>query len=79
MPVRHLDPEKFRERGNADSNADWWGNNAAFACPICSKVFVTSSFPEKYKKEGRQCPACGQSRAFVTGDTYGGEARIEWD
>lgn len=78
MPIRHLDPELYRDRANGNANADWFGNNAAFTCPVCDKVYLTTAFPPKYKVEGRACPACGGSRAFVTGDAFTGEARIEW-
>ncbi len=58
---------------------DWHGNNAAFACPVprCGKVYIVSTFP---KRDGRTCPACGASKAFVTGSqSAGGKAWVEWD
>jgi ribosomal protein L37AE/L43A len=79
MPVRHLDPRRYSPvLAVGDANADWFGNNAAFACPVCSKVFVVS----KFISDGvRQCPGCGKSRGVVTAspkDT-GAKAYIEWD
>lgn len=53
---------------------DWSDNNAAFTCPSCGKVFVVSSFTDKF---GRRCPRCGKSKAFVTGsEANGGKAWI---
>jgi hypothetical protein len=79
MPIRRLDAEKFKVAPvAADSNADWWGNNAAFTCPVCSKVFLATSFNDP-NNIGQPCPACGKSRAHVTGSPLqGGEAWIEW-
>jgi hypothetical protein len=80
MFVRYLDPKKY-PAGHAlaaDANADWNGNNAAFTCPVCSKVFVTSSFNDM-GRIGLSCPGCGKSTAYCTGSAAkGGEARIEW-
>lgn len=81
MPVRYLDPSKFGDPLSvADANADWHGNNAAFTCPVCSKVFIVSHF-NKEGENGRPCPGCGKSKAFVTGSpSYSGhQARIEWE
>ena len=36
MPVRNLDPLRL------EHNEDWEGNNAAFTCPLCQKVFIVS-------------------------------------
>jgi hypothetical protein len=36
MPVRKLD------RLALQKTEDWAGNNAAFTCPICAKVFIVS-------------------------------------
>ncbi|SHF09047.1 hypothetical protein SAMN02745157_1613 [Kaistia soli DSM 19436] len=55
---------------------DWEGNNAAFTCPSCSKVFLVSGM---IHKKGRACPACGLAIAYVEGGRKsGGSARIEW-
>ena len=69
-------PIKYFDHDHKDSTADWHGNNAAFTCPVCSKVFVVSSLIDK---NGRKCPACNKATAFVTGSSKTGEARIEWD
>jgi len=37
---------------------DWVGNNAAFTCPNCGKVFLVSGV---IHRTGRQCPCCAQS------------------
>jgi hypothetical protein len=81
MLVRHLDPEKYRagKPVAADADADWNGNNAAFTCPVCSKVFIVTAFND-LGRIGLQCPGCGKSTAYVTGSAAkGGEARIEWN
>jgi hypothetical protein len=78
MPVRYLHPKRFVDPSvPADANADWYGDNAAFTCPVCSKVFIVSSFISK----SRNCPACRKSTGFVSGkcETEGSEAKIEWD
>ncbi len=81
MPIRHLDPNRYNvgKPVAADADADWFGNNAAFTCPVCSKVFIVSSF-NRVGIIGRQCPGCGKSTAYVTGtaEQEGKEARIEW-
>ena len=65
-------PIKYFDHNHKDVTADWHGNNAAFTCPVCSKVFIVSSFTDR---NGRKCPGCNKATAFVTGS----EARIEWD
>jgi hypothetical protein len=36
MPVRRLDRSRYNEGQPvaADADADWFGNNAAFTCPV---------------------------------------------
>jgi transcription elongation factor Elf1 len=78
MPIRYLDPERYNagKPAAADADADWNGNNAAFTCPVCSKVFVVSAF---INTAGLHCPGCGKSTAYVTGSAIQGrEAWIEW-
>ena len=54
---------------------DWLGNNAAFTCPVCGKVFLISGI----LRSERQCPSCGQSRGGVIGSpAKGGSAWITW-
>lgn len=78
MPVRYLDPKRYNagQPVAADANADWYGNNAAFTCPVCSKVFIVSPFIT----ERRHCPGCGNSTAHCTGtaEKDGKQAWIEW-
>ena len=78
--IRRLDPKRFAlHPAAADADADWWGNNAAFTCPVCSKVFLATAFNDS-NSIGHPCPACGKSRAHVTGSpNKDGEAWIEWD
>lgn len=37
MPIKELDPHHL------GMDEDWEGNNAAFRCPICGKVFIVNS------------------------------------
>ena len=81
MPVRYLDPERYKagKPVAADADADWNGNNAAFTCPVCSKVFIVSAF-NNLGLLGLQCPGCGKSTAYITGSAAEcGEAKIEWN
>ena len=68
MAKRNLNPKACNE--------DRFGNNAAFCCPICGKIFVVSAFlKERGGLEGqRECPKCHRSVARVTKT----EAVIEW-
>ncbi len=55
---------------------DWLGNNAAFECPVCGKVYLVSGLA----KPVRTCPNCGQSHGHVTGSGQGGgKAFVVWD
>jgi hypothetical protein len=70
MPQRHLDPMAL------GPDEDWAGNNAAFRCPVCTKVFLVSGL---LHRNGRRCPSCGDSTAFCSGGKgSGGTASIEW-
>jgi predicted RNA-binding Zn-ribbon protein involved in translation (DUF1610 family) len=46
-----------------------WGNNAAFACPVCRKVFIISAFfskPYTSRTSAKiDCPSCGESIAEI--------------
>ncbi len=78
MPVRYLDPKRYNAGKPVAADADWNGNNAAFTCPVCSKVFIVTSFND-LRRLGLKCPGCGKSTAYVTGSAAnGGEAKIEW-
>ena len=78
MPTRNLDPS------NLGQDEDWEGNNAAFACPICRKVFIVSHTrmhigPDN-EKGYRECPNCRKSIARVEGGRKsGGWASISWE
>ena len=53
---------------------DWVGNNAAFTCDACGKVFILSGV---LHQKGRACPSCGKSKGFVSGGrSSGGKAWI---
>ncbi|MBU1184370.1 MAG: hypothetical protein KJ663_04275 [Proteobacteria bacterium] len=70
MPIRKLDSMDLKKE------EDWEGNNAAFTCPRCGKVFIVSAM---IHRDGRQCPACGKSIGRVKGGRKsGGIASIEW-
>lgn len=59
-----------------DLDSDFLGNNAAFTCPMCNKVFIVSGFLSDRK---RQCPNCGKSTGYVKGGAKsGGRAFIEY-
>ena len=77
MTTRSLDPNDLRR------DEDWEGNNAAFACPACKKVFIVSNTRMHVGPDGekgyRKCPACGKSTGRVKGGRKsGGTATIEW-
>lgn len=60
---------------NLGQNEDWVGNNAAFTCPACGKVFIVSGM---LHREGRPCPKCGKFIGFVEGGAQsGGRAWLE--
>jgi transcription elongation factor Elf1 len=65
----------------ADAKArdeDRVGNNAAFTCPRCGKVFIVSGLI--HREEGRWCPWCRQSRGHAPAANEDAEgAYIEWD
>lgn len=57
---------RFVDRDAIGHDEDWQGNNAAFTCPACKKVYIVSA---RMHAEGRDCPTpgCGQSRGLVVG------------
>lgn len=71
MVIRAIDPDAMR------SDEDWAGNNAAFTCPECNRVFIVSAM---IHKTGRPCPHCGKSVGHVRGGqkSNGSSAYIEW-
>lgn len=70
MPTKELNPS------NLGRDEDWEGNNAAFRCPHCGKVFIVSAQIHKGK---RDCP-CGKSTGYcdMAGKKSGGKASLEW-
>ncbi len=64
------------DKDNQAHDEDWYGNNAAFSCPLCGKVFIVSQMlKEKGSENGhRKCPSCKETTAIL--DANG--ARIEW-
>ncbi len=77
MAIRNLNSEKLEQ------DEDWEGNNAAFTCPICKKVFIVSDtrmhVSPKKERGYRKCPSCGKSTARINGGRKsGGTASIEW-
>jgi predicted RNA-binding Zn-ribbon protein involved in translation (DUF1610 family) len=72
MAKREIDPKAIAR------DEDVLGNNAAFTCPICGKVFLVRAFPPKQSPQGRPCPGCEKSTGHPpTKDERG--AYIEWD
>lgn len=80
-PTREQEMRLMAKR-NLDRHAmtideDWEGNNAAFKCPRCGKVFIVSG---QLHPKGRPCPECGQSKGYVKGGRKkGGKASIKWN
>jgi len=79
MLKRNLDtnPDKH------EINEDWEGNNAAFQCPICSKIFIVTDNPVFSKSHDgrgvRRRPSCGKLTGHrLGGRKSGGNAFIEW-
>ncbi len=73
MARREIDPT-----GTDARDEDWAGNNAAFTCPRCGKVFLVSKSSSIHGGK-RVCPSCKQSTGYVTGGRKsGGKAYIEW-
>jgi hypothetical protein len=70
MGIRQIDKD------HPACDEDWDGNNAAFSCPICRKVFLVSEYMHGGQ---RDCPNCHKSTGYVKGGkATGGSARIEW-
>ena len=72
MPTKVLDPN------NLGMDEDWEGNNAAFRCPHCGKVFIVSG--TRVHHGVRKCPNCEKStaRCDINGRKSGGSASLEW-
>ncbi|MCX6005709.1 MAG: hypothetical protein NTZ34_00385 [Chloroflexi bacterium] len=78
MPIKNLNPNDLQQA------EDWEGNNVAFLCPLCQKVFIVSDTRMHISPGGekgyRKCPACGKSIGRVKGGRKsGGTASIEWE
>lgn len=70
--------ERQLDGNNLGPNEDWEGNNVAFTCPLCSKVFIVSRAPMIHGGR-RSCPGCGKSEGWVDGGRKsGGKAGIRW-
>ena len=69
MPKKHLTSKRYVH------GHDWRGNNAAFTCPVCRKVFIVSQL---FDKDGRKCPECKKATGYCTGAPGRGQAFIEW-
>jgi len=50
-------------------NEDWEGNNAAFCCSKCQKVFIVSGL---IHQGIRCCPNCGKTEGHVEGGKMSG-------
>ncbi len=77
-------PSRVLDQNNLGMDEDWVGNNAAFTCPHCSKVFIVSGTRihggDKTRSSSRECPNCGKSKGHCTikGQPSGGSASLEW-
>lgn len=76
MPIKNLNPD------NLNQDEDWLGNNVAFTCPLCRKVFIVSHFlieSPNVERGVRKCPGCGKSTGHIKKDRKsGGSAWIEY-
>jgi hypothetical protein len=64
-----LKPEAFDKDGwQVDQKDDWQGNNVAFTCRACGRVFIVSG---RIHSGHRTCK-CGQSEGFVKGGRKSG-------
>jgi hypothetical protein len=71
MAVKSMDSDAIPH------DMDWEGNNAAFTCPVCSKVFIVSGH---LHSGSRECPICGKATGNVTGGKKsGGSAYIRYE
>lgn len=70
-------PTKDLDASNLGHDEDWEGNNAAFKCPHCGKVFIVSA---QIHNGERDCPECGKSTGHcgMSGKKGGGTASLEW-
>ena len=70
MGVKTINPDEIPH------DTDWEGNNAAFTCPMCQKVFIVSA---QIHSGSRECPNCGKSTGnIVGGKKSGGSAYIRY-
>jgi predicted RNA-binding Zn-ribbon protein involved in translation (DUF1610 family) len=73
MPFKQLDQRTLGK------DEDWVGNNAAFRCPHCGKVFLVSGTRIQggtpNRSSERKCPDCGKSTGRC--DLYGCYRRSE--
>lgn len=79
MPKRNLDVSSDKH----EISEDWEGNNAAFQCPVCNKIFIVTDnpiVPKSHDARGvRRCPSCHKSTGNCHGGRQsGGNAFIEW-
>ena len=76
-------PTKKYQQGNHYDEADIFGNNAAFLCPVenCGKVFITNT--TRMNDGLKKCPKCGRSKVTLQAEGGRGtrivEATLEWE
>ena len=77
MPTDKLDPKLFGPDEWPESKKDdWQGNNVAFTCRPCGRVFIVSG---RIHGGRRRCE-CGYSEGFIKGGRKSeGSAWIVWD
>ena len=72
-------PRKDLDQNNLGIDEDWDGNNAAFRCPCCNKVFIVSGFRTYDGIKGvRKCPNPNCKKSTGRIDIKGREASLEW-
>jgi hypothetical protein len=58
-----LNPDDFDDDWQSDKKDDWQGNNVAFTCRSCGRVFIVS---EQIHSGRRKCE-CGEWEGVVQG------------
>jgi hypothetical protein len=65
--------EQFNPGQGSTHWLDWHGNNIAVQCPVCDKVYIVSSFPDR---NGRRYPHCNKSSCVL--EDGGKLATLQW-
>jgi hypothetical protein len=70
MPTRELNPNAIGR------DEDWEGNNAAFRCPLCQKVFIVSDTRMHVMKMGTKATGSAQAAANLWGECRVAENQV---